>query len=344
MGKRLGMYAVGALLIWFAGRYVLGLVFPFLLGWGIALLARPVALGLEKRFGVPAKIGGALAVAITVLLWAALLAAAVFLLVWLLGKLALYLPDLQQTLQQGLSQGKAMLSRWTPPRLKGLLGDMLNGKTFGGERMLTSLVSRLPNVLASGAEHLSRWAVSLATAVLSAFLIAQRLPKIQAFWKAHAPQNWESTILPALKQGKATLFGWGKAQLKLMGVTYLVVGVGLWILQVPYGFVWALGVALVDAVPMLGTGTVLLPWALVCLLQRNVFQAVGLGVIFLLAFLLRTALEPKLVGRHIGLDPLSTLFAIYLGFRLWGIWGMILFPLLGAVGKTVGQGIFKKNS
>ena len=128
--------------------------------------------------------------------------------------------------------------------------------------------------------------------------------------------------------------GWLKAQLRLSGVTFLISLAGLLLLSVSYAPLWALVIAAVDAVPMLGTGTVLLPWAMVCLLQGRRILALGLAGLYLAAMLTRTALEPRLVGKHLGLDPLMTLAALYVGYRLWGIGGMILSPLLAV---TVSQ-------
>ena len=91
---------------------------------------------------------------------------------------------------------------------------------------------------------------------------------------------------------------------------------------------WAFGICLLDALPVLGTGTVLLPWALICCLQLDKARAIGLVGIYVVISLVRSVLEPKLVGRQLGLDPLVTLFSLYAGYKLWGIGGMIVAPLL----------------
>jgi predicted PurR-regulated permease PerM len=87
-------------------------------------------------------------------------------------------------------------------------------------------------------------------------------------------------------------------------------------------------VALVDGFPILGTGTILLPWALVSFLQNNIPRALGLLSVYAVISLTRSILEPKLLGRQLGLDPLVTLASLYAGFRLWGFGGMILAPML----------------
>ena len=105
---------------------------------------------------------------------------------------------------------------------------------------------------------------------------------------------------------------------------------GVLLLRIPYAPLWAGAVAVVDAVPLLGTGIVLLPWALICLLRRQHLLSVGLLLTYCAAFVTRTVLEPRLVGRHLGLDPLVTLLCLYLGYRFWGIGGMLLAPMLAA--------------
>ena len=116
--------------------------------------------------------------------------------------------------------------------------------------------------------------------------------------------------------------------MKLAAMTLLLLTAGLLLLRIPYALVWALVVALVDAVPILGTGTVLIPWALMSLLQEQTLRGVGLLGLYTIAALTRSALEPRLVGKQLGLDPLVTLFSLYSGYRLWGFGGMILAPVL----------------
>ena len=83
-----------------------------------------------------------------------------------------------------------------------------------------------------------------------------------------------------------------------------------------------------DVLPVLGTGTVLIPWSLLKLLGGDIPRCIGLLGIYLTVTLIRSGLEPKLLSRQLGMDPLLTLISLYVGFRLWGIGGMILAPLL----------------
>lgn len=173
--------------------------------------------------------------------------------------------------------------------------------------------------------------LSAGTGLLSGYMISARLPQLRQRLARRMPKSWHEKYLPALRRSRGILGGWLKAQGKLAAATSGLLVVGFALLRIPYGFLWAFPVALVDAVPVLGTGVVLIPWALVSFLQGKTFQSVGLLILCAAAVILRRVLEPKWVGRHLELDPLATLALFYLGYRFWGIAGMILAPLLAAV-------------
>ena len=105
------------------------------------------------------------------------------------------------------------------------------------------------------------------------------------------------------------------------------------LLRVQNALLWAFLTALVDAVPLLGTGTILIPWALFSLLQGKNWLGLGLLGLYAIAALTRSAMEPRLVGRQLGLDPLLTLIALYGGYRFWGFGGMLAAPLICVVVK-----------
>ena len=113
---------------------------------------------------------------------------------------------------------------------------------------------------------------------------------------------------------------------------------GPYVLGVSSGASLGAVIALVDALPVLGTGTVLVPWAVICFLQGEGARAIGLLGVYAVVTLSRSMLEPKLVGRHLGLDPLVTLMALYVGYKLWGVGGMIFAPLLAVTIMQVTPG------
>ena len=183
------------------------------------------------------------------------------------------------------------------------------------------------------AQHIPGSLVTLGTAVLASYLICERLPALRQ--RLAASSAWQGSWRPALVRLLRNSKAWLKAQLKLSSVTFAIVLGGFFLLGVRQKFLMALLTALVDAVPLLGTGTVLLPWALVQLLSGEPVRAVGLLGVYVTALLTRSALEPRLLGRQLGLDPLTALIALYAGYRLWGFGGMIIAPILTVTAREL---------
>ena len=110
---------------------------------------------------------------------------------------------------------------------------------------------------------------------------------------------------------------------------------GFCVLRVEYAFLLAILIALVDMLPILGVGTVLVPWALIALIQRDFQRGIGLLVLYLLMLILRQVLEPKLLGKSLGLHPLLTLFSTWIGWKLLGFVGMLLAPFAALLCKML---------
>lgn len=323
--------------LWLSIRYALPVLLPFLLGAGLALAAEPAVRFGTNRLHLPRWAGAGLGVTLTLIALTAVLWLVGSLVVKEVGVLAQALPDLQDTAQQGLEllQAKATaISQKMPAGLGRFLSESVTSLSGSGTALVEQTALRLPSFLGTAVGKVSQGFIGIGTGVVSAFLFSARLPALRTAIRQKLPASWQDTVFPALRRIRKTLSGWLKAQGLLMLITLGIVCTGLLLLRIPYGAVWALLIALVDAVPMLGTGTVLLPWALIRLLQGHGLQALGLTAIFAAAALARSVLEPKLVGKHIGLDPLITLFAMYAGWRFFGLWGLILAPMTAAAVKT----------
>lgn len=339
-----GLAAAGAVLAgWLAIRYCLPVLLPFLLGALIALAAEPAVGFLNRKTGLSRGLAAGVGVSITLILLLGLMSLLGALAVKELGKLAGVLPDAQRTLEGGMDLLRDAVFRvadrlpdGVQPIARGTAVELFDGSTALVSQMtgwikwlLTALVGWLPD-----------GALGLGTGVLAGYMISARLPQLRQSLRSRIPQVWYDRYLPRLRRMRKILGGWLKAQGILAGATWLLLAAGFTVLGIPYGFFWALPVAVVDAVPVLGTGVVLVPWALVCFLRDSFLQGVGLLVLCVTAMVVRRVLEPKMVGKQLGLDPLATLLLLYLGYRFWGIWGMIAAPLLAAAGKGLAESEF----
>lgn len=320
--------------VYFGLRYALGLVLPFLTGLLIALAAEPATALLSRRFRMKRGIAAFLGVTATLVLLGGLLLLLCSVLIRELGNLAGILPDIENTARQGLTSLQDWLLSLTlraPEGIRSLLTKLVLGLYDSGGALYDQALSQLPGIATGMLSRLTGSALGIGTGILSAYLFSARLPRLKAWLQGKLPESWHSRYLPALKSMKDALLGWLKAQLRLMLVTFAIVCGGLVLLGIRYAPVWAALIALVDAVPMLGTGIALVPWSLISFLREDPVRGMGLLGIFAAATLTRSALEPRLVGRQLGLDPLVTLAALYLGYQLLGIPGMLIAPMLAVI-------------
>ena len=123
---------------------------------------------------------------------------------------------------------------------------------------------------------------------------------------------------------KYAVGGYFRAQFKIMGVVGVILAAGFLIMRIDYAILLAAVIALMDFLPMLGTGTVLLPWALFCALSDALPGAAGFIILYVVTQLTRQLIQPKIVGDSIGVDTLTTLFLLFVGCRLAGLLGMIV--------------------
>lgn len=325
-------------LVWLSIRYFLPLFSPFLLGTLLALSAEPMVRFLHKQLHVPRTVSAGIGVSMAFSLLTILLLCLCAFLIRELGTLGNVLPDLSQTAKTGFSLVQdwlLQLASHTPESLQPILRQNVNRFFSDSATLLDKAIGYLLGLAGTLLSHVPDSALSLGTALISAFLISAKLPKIRRYLLRRIPREWLRSLADSWKRIRRVLGGWLTAQCKLAGVSFVILFLGLVILQIPYALLWASVICLVDTLPVLGTGTVLLPWSLVCLLQGDTPRAVGLASTYIVVTLTRSMLEPKFLGRHLGLDPLVTLIALYVGFRLWGIGGMILAPILTVMAMQI---------
>ena len=201
--------------------------------------------------------------------------------------------------------------------------------------MLTDLAGNLLGTIAS---RLPRWAAKLASGVPAGVLFAVvtvlsglrfctdgvRLKRASL---ALLPKRWRKAIVSRSEDFLRFCHGFLRAYLLLFLLTFFELLVGFLVLGLDYAVLPALLVAAVDILPVLGVGTVLLPWAIVELLCRRFYLGFGLILLWLVVTVVRQVIEPRLLGKTLGVDPLLSLAASYIGWRLFGVAGLLLGPL-----------------
>jgi len=195
---------------------------------------------------------------------------------------------------------------------------------------ITSLFNSMMNIIKLLPEAL----VFILITLVATFLMSKDREKISNFVFKQLPMSWTERIRTIKGDLFVALVGFLKAQLILITLTFIELFIGYTILGVKYAFFFALLTALVDALPILGTGTVLIPTAIVHFILGNFPRGLAFIVLYLVILAVRQFLEPRVVGESIGLHPLVTLITIYLGLQLFGVLGLFLGPLLAIIIKA----------
>ena len=316
--------------LWLGLRYLLPMVLPLLLGLALALASEPLVKTFRDRLRLPQWLASFLGVSLSLLLAAAVTATVCAFALRQVGRLAQVVPDLEGTALQGMNALENFLLDLTlqvPQGLQPILDHSVRDLFSGGTQLVDSASDAVVRLADRMVTRLPDSALTVGTWLLASYMFSSRLPRLKKWLSTRLPEKWKAQTLPGLRQLRKTLLGWLTAQLKLTLVTFGILCLGFLLLRLSHGVLWAAVISLLDALPVLGTGTVLVPWALVCFLQGEHVTALGLLGIYTAAAVTRSVLEPRLVGKELGLDPLVTLGALYVGFRLWGFPGLILAPM-----------------
>ena len=331
-GVKRALGIAGLLLgVWIFVSFFLPLLFPFLLGGTLALASEPLVGWLCRRLKLGRGAAAGLGVTASFLLLSALLVMVLALIVRELGVLV----SLLSGLEDAASGGIRALSSWAmglvsrlPAGIQSILTPGITDFFSGSSQLLAQVTKYLLGLTGGALKQVPDSALVVGTAIISSYMISAKLPRFRHWLRQRLSRERVQKLLSALKRLKTVLLGWLKAQLKLMGLTWIILTLGLVVLRVTHAPFWAGLISLVDAFPILGTGTVMLPWALISYFQGQKVRAMGLLGVYAVIALTRSVMEPKLLGNHLGLDSLATLASLYAGYRLWGFGGMLLAPVL----------------
>ena len=156
----------------------------------------------------------------------------------------------------------------------------------------------------------------------------------------HFPKKWVFKLGTHIRELTKTLGGYLKAEATLILVSFVISLIGLYILKfvkfnIQYPLLMALLIGFVDALPILGSGTVMVPWAIISGLNGDLKLGIAIIVLFIIMSITRQFLEPRLVSKHIGTHPIFTLIAMYTGFKFIGVLGMLIGPIILIIIKNV---------
>ena len=329
--KRLIWAAVIALTAWFLLRYVAGIVAPFIFAWLTASLIEPVIGHMTERFHIRRGFSSVLCSLVVLLSVVGITALALTRAFWELAGLAESLParlEFLPALIDTLRRRSQRLIASVPDSVKGYLVSAGDGITESITALPGELSGKIPAFLTRLAAALPDAILFTAAYAVGVFFISAAYPKIKRFFICQLDDDGQARARQIAAAARNGFFKWLRAQLIMSGVMLGVLLIAFMLLHVESPLLLAAFTAVVDALPVLGVGTVLVPWSVIEAISGRGGRAAAIAGVWLLCLGLRSFLEPRLVGKQSGVDPAAALLAAYCGWRLFGVAGLIVCPLL----------------
>ena len=324
-------YGIIALLVIAGYKYILPILTPFLIGFCVASLAR---LPLNKMNLKTRQQNRWAAIGACVVFYAVVLGLLGLVGAKLVKETGAFLAEMPDLFQNELYPYFSMLAQ----EVRDILGPIDSGFAEMIVELGRSLIQSLGQLIkdfsalavkwvANGAISIPNAIIQIVITVVSSFYIAIDYRKVLDFFAALLPASKRGMVVQTLQYMRSAVVVYIKSYTIIFFMTFAELAIGLALLKIRYAVPVAMGIAVFDLMPVLGTGGILLPWIVVSAILGDFGRAIGIAVLYVVITAVRNTVEPRLVGDQIGLHPLATLVAMILGLKLIGLLGMFLFPV-----------------
>lgn len=320
--------AIGA--IWLSARFLLPWAAPFLVAYALAaLLEMPLRVLLRHGWRRRAAAGLLSVCMLAGLLWGT--AALAWKGIGAITDFAKQTPELMALAGERFRtlEGRTLAyAEAAPEGVREYLTEAVGAVGDGLYELPGFLSQKALDLLAKTAQASPNILLFAVTAGIGTYFISAAFPRTNAFIAAQLPESFRKKLSGLGRDLRGSFGGFMRSQIILMTITFFELLVAFFAMKIDGAPGIAAVTAVVDALPVFGTGTVLIPWALYCLLIGRTGRAAGLLAVWAATNIVRNCIQAKLLGDQIGLDPLASLLAIYVGWRVCGVLGMLSFPIL----------------
>ena len=341
----LSIFVITSLLIIFALPRLLVFFMPFVVAWIIACIATPIVKFVEKHLRLKRK---ASMVFVVVTIIGAIVAALYGVGSWAVKFVASFIADLPALWEKIRAEAQGIFQ---------IIFELLEKLPGDGTAALEEMISNSGDYIADAISNLSMPTISAVGSLasklpdiiiftimclLATFFFVVERENIHQKFRTYVPKSILNVWDLIKRCIVESIGGYFKAQFKIEIWIYLLILLGLFILKVNYAPIIALGIAILDLLPVFGTGAVLWPWAVINLVNGHYLAAAGMMAIWGISQLVRQFIQPKFVGDTLGVHPIPTLFLLFAGYKISGVFGMIIAVPLGILVSTLyREGVFK---
>lgn len=323
----------------FIGLKVGIFLLPFIIAGIVSIITQPMSNFLQKKLKLSYKISNCISIVFFYLVF-------ILIIVLSLTKLITEIYNLSQNLNRHVNHIETiwtnLLYQFTstvaqlPPNLSKIIDNSVNSVINSGALKLNSYIRQTFTFFTS----IPTIILYICITILSTFFISLDKKNILKFVEHQLPNTWIEKMYNIKKDLFNVLGTYIKAQLILMSLCFIQLFIYLSLLNhlkfnVHYPLLLSVSIAFIDALPILGAGAVLLPWSLFSLISGDYRLAIAIFIIYIILLSVRQMLEPKLISQNLGVHPLVTLISMYTGFKLIGIAGFLIGPLLLIILKNI---------
>ncbi|NLL04806.1 MAG: sporulation integral membrane protein YtvI [Clostridiaceae bacterium] len=307
-------------------KYVFIFLAPFLIATVISAVNEPIILFIEKKTNLNRKISTVITLTLCICSIATLAISILF-------KIYAELIKLQSNLPNYITSISYLISSYYS-RINALYNNLPLSVQENFKDNVLVLLPKLEEVITivassiiTSISSLPKLGIFITVVLLSSYFISSDKDNIRNFLYRQIPRNSQKNFYKAKNGAVSSIFGYFRAQLIIMAVTFVISTLGFVIINTEYAVIMGLLTAIADGIPLLGSGIVMVPWIILNFITGNVRIALGLLSVYLFAIIVRQIIEPKIVSSQTGLHPLVALISMYLGLMIFGVLGLFLGPI-----------------
>ena len=328
-------WAVILAIIFLFFKYLIGLFTPFLMALIYASVTRPLVRLLSNKLKFPKSLA---AIVSTLFLFSVIGFLFVFFAFRLGSGISQLFFKLPEVYKNSIEPDIMLLFSWfeefiarfddslpvaletLSPKIIQYLGEAVTSLSMTAVTYISGFAARLPSFF-----------VSTLISIIATFFMAVDYDRMSAFILRQIPESAKTRVNSVKDSIVKTIGRYGRSYLLIMLMTFCELLAGLLILGVENAVLIAAMTAVIDIIPVFGTGFVLWPWAAVCFIQQNFARGFGLLVIYVIISIVRQIMEPRIVGKHVGMHPLVTLTSMFVGVNMFGLVGFFGLPITLAI-------------
>lgn len=328
------LYIISIIFVIYMAWKLMGIVRPFIMSLLLVAILQPLIKRAQKMFKIKSN---AISVIMVILLYVAAGGLFVLIVIRLAGMLIDVFPAIpgyyQSSIAPALERLITSMEGWMiehPEMLESwqLVWDSIASELQAvvvaisqkGILFITGFLQTIPSLL-----------INLIVTIMLSVYISIHYDATVKLIKAQLPSRWANAVNGIRALLKSTVFKYARAMLIIMSITFVELCIGLGLNGVSNFVIVAVGIAILDILPVFGTGTVLVPWAAISLVQGRYSFALGIALTYITITVIRHIIEAKIVGDQLGINPIISLLSMYVGYRFLGVFGMILSPMLANI-------------